>query len=242
MKDGNDAPRDELRRRTLLALLGGAAAAVGPPVRGQTGLPACIIAPRQSEGPYFLDKRLRRSDIRADSGGARSDGVPLSLQLRVLNAQTDCSPLVGVAVEIWHCNAAGVYSGVRDRYSGDAGGDFLRGYQVTAADGIVRFLTIYPGWYPGRAVHIHLKLRWPDGDAQGRGKEWRGKEWTSQLYFDDRITDRVHAHPAYDRSGKRRPRNQDDLLFRHGGRELMLALAEAGDGYVASFDLGVRDS
>jgi protocatechuate 3,4-dioxygenase beta subunit len=231
--------RDESRsgrRRALLALLGGAAAAAGVPVCA-IAAPACVLAPRQSEGPYFLDARLRRSDIREDSAsGARSAGVPLRLQLRVLQADAGCEPLAGFAVEVWHCDARGVYSGVQGRYPDAGRGDFLRGFQLTDAQGAVRFTTIYPGSYPGRTVHVHVKLRRDTGSAHGSGSEW-----TSQLYFDDRVTDRVHANPPYARSAGQRARNQDDLLFRHGGRDLMLALGEADEGYFASFDLGVRN-
>lgn len=216
------------QRRRMLALLGGAAASSVAPLGAHAAVPACVLAPRQSEGPYFLDTRLQRSDIRAGSGDGRvSAGVPLVLRLRVLDVDHGCAPLRGVAVEVWHCDARGVYSGVRDPHAGWVEGDFLRGYQLTDEQGRVRFQTIYPGWYPGRSVHVHIKVKSPV------------REWTSQLYFDDRVTDRAHAHPAYGGSATRRTRNQQDGLFRYGGERLMLALEGTAEGYSGRFELGV---
>jgi protocatechuate 3,4-dioxygenase beta subunit len=231
------------RRRSLLALLAGGAIAAKAPAQTAlpgSGRPRCVLSPRQSEGPFFLDQRLHRSDIRVDGASDQAAaGIPLILQLRVLAADAACSPLVGLIVEIWHCNAAGAYSGVHDPRFGTVGSDFLRGYQVTDEEGAVRFATIYPGWYPGRAVHVHVKLRAPDGVRQPNAREW-----TSQLYFDDAITDRVHLHQPYVRAGgtARRPRNEQDALFRHGGKHLLLDVVSEGKGYIGRFDVGLSKS
>lgn len=228
MSDQISGKCKDRRRRRVLTLLGGTAAAAVLPIAARAAAPVCVLAPQQSAGPYFLDVRLHRADIRSDSaGGAPRPGVPLALQLRVLDVDAGCRPLSGATVELWHCDAAGRYSGVHDPHAGKVEGDFLRGHQVSDGEGFVRFYTIYPGWYPGRTVHLHLKvLR-------------AGREWTSQLYFDDRITDRAHRHPAYGGSAMVRTRNGQDGLFRRGGERLMLTLEQTGDGYAGRFDAGL---
>lgn len=230
-------------RRELLGLVGaGAAASLAGGLGMRTAVaqpapPACIVRPRQTAGPYFVDARLDRSDIRSDPvDGSVKPGVPLRLLFRVsrIDGRT-CAPLAGAVVDVWQCDAQGVYSGVRD-FNGlfdTRGRQFLRGYQVTDAEGNARFLTLYPGWYPGRAVHIHFKIR-TDPVAP------RGLEFTSQLYFDDAVTDEVHAQPPYARNGPRRVRNDGDGLFRTGGRQLMLQLAKDAPGYAGSFEIGLR--
>jgi protocatechuate 3,4-dioxygenase beta subunit len=109
----------------------------------------------------------------------------------------------------------------------------LRGYQVTSAAGVVKFDTIYPGWYSGRAVHIHFKIRTEPGSRQGL-------EFTSQLYFDEATTDAVHARPPYNGHGRRDTLNAADGIFRNGGRQLVLPLVAAGDGYSGTFDVAVQ--
>lgn len=233
--ENDDQPAGRiLNRREALSLLGGAAMLAGG-VRPGAGLaqtlPSCVVAPEQTEGPFFTDVRLNRSDIRFDPADKSvRDGVPLALVLRVSAVSAGgCAPLAGAMVDVWHCDAAGAYS---DSDRGTAGRKFLRGYQVTDADGAVRFATIYPGSYPGRAVHVHFKVRIASGPRLGG-------EITSQLYFDDAVTDRVLARPPYPASG-RRTRNGDDGLYRRGGRQLMLALAEAGSGYAGEFHIGLK--
>lgn len=219
------------------AMLGGATSArgVGPiPFR----LPACVVRPSQTEGPYFVDTTLNRSDVRSDpTDGSVSEGVPFHLAFRVsrLNA-SGCVPLEGALIDLWQCDALGVYSGVKDIIN-DAfdttGKQFLRGHQVTDGDGMARFVTIYPGWYPGRAVHFHFKIRTdPDADT--------GHEFTSQLYLDDALTDRVHTALPYASHEGDRPRNGDDRIFRSGGDQLLLAAAEEGEAFSATFDVGLQ--
>jgi len=203
-----------------------------------SGLPTCIVRPEQTEGPYFVDGQLERADIRLDpSTGTASAGAPLRLAFRVSQVEVAgaCTPLAGAHVDVWHCDAAGVYSGVGDIGSaGDAGGTaFLRGYQVTGADGRAEFLTVYPGWYPGRTVHIHFKIRTdPAADV--------GSEFTSQLFFDERLTDAVYAEAPYAARGERDVRNEDDGIYRGGGDQLLLTVAQDGDGYATTFDIGLQ--
>jgi protocatechuate 3,4-dioxygenase beta subunit len=224
-----------LTRREALALLGGAAMLAGgvTPRHGiaQT-LPSCIVTPEQTEGPYFTDVRLNRSDIRSDpTDKSVKEGLPLTLTLRVSAVGgSGCAPLAGAMVDVWHCDAAGVYS---DSDGHTAGKKFLRGHQMTDASGAVRFTTIYPGWYPGRAVHIHFKVRIIKGPALG-------SEMTSQLYFDDAVNERVIARAPYTTHGRRIQKNQEDGLFRHNGSRLMLALTEAGPGYAGEFHVGLK--
>ena len=123
----------------------------------------CVAVPALTEGPYFVDELLNRSDIRTDpTTGAASDGTPLDITIRVFDGA--CTPLAGAHVDIWHCDAAGKYSD--ESANNTVGQKFLRGYQVTDDNGTAKFTTIYPGWYQGRAVHIHFKIRTYDGVQQ----------------------------------------------------------------------------
>ncbi|HXV80553.1 MAG TPA: intradiol ring-cleavage dioxygenase, partial [Candidatus Binatia bacterium] len=152
-------------------------------------IPSCVVRPEQTEGPYFIDEKLNRSDIRSDpSDGSVKPGVPLRLAFQVSRVSgPSCSPLSGATVDVWQCDALGLYSDVRDMNADTRGKKFLRGYQTTDGNGVAEFVTIYPGWYPGRAVHIHFKIRHDPASH-------RALEFTSQLYFDESITDEVHQH------------------------------------------------
>ncbi|MEC4812201.1 MAG: intradiol ring-cleavage dioxygenase [Scytonema sp. PMC 1069.18] len=198
-------------------------------------LPACIVRPEQTEGPYFVDEKLNRSDIRTDpADGSIKDGVPLKLTLRVSGIDsTSCTPVAGAMVDIWHCDALGVYSDVTDRSFNTVGKKFLRGYQVTDANGTVHFTTIYPGWYQGRTVHIHFKVRTNETSGQSY-------EFTSQLYFDDALTDKVHSQVPYATKGQRTLKNAEDSIFKDGGDQLLLKLTNDGQGYAATFDIGLQ--
>src|SRR3989454_2742268 len=205
----DDQPRGYLlTRREAVALLGAAGYSLlsgGSHARIRRAIAtgaACVVRPEQTEGPYFVDELLNRSDLRADpSDGTVRPGVPLDLTFRVSRVAGDgCTPLAGVVVDVWHCDHLGVYSDVEDAGFNTVGRKFLRGYQVTDANGAARFTTIYPGWYEGRTVHVHFKLRAPAGARPGFA-------FTSQLYFDDALTDRVHAQPPYAVKGRRNRRN-----------------------------------
>ena len=242
----NDDPTKKalvMSRRQALLLLGITGAAV---LAGRSNvytasdtstagkLPACILTPKQTEGPYFVDEQLKRSDIRVDPGdGSVKSGAPLTLALRVSSINNaGCTPVPDAIMDIWHCDAAGAYSDVTDPGFRTVGKKFLRGYQVTDTNGTVRFTTIYPGWYRGRTVHIHFKVR-------AKARSGKTYELTSQLYFDDALTDRVHTQRVYGSKGQR-TRNNQDGLFRNGGRQLMLSVAETRQGYAATFDVGLQ--
>ena len=197
--------------------------------------PACVVRPEQTEGPYFVDEKLNRSDIRVDpSDKTIKPGAALRLELRVSHvASATCNPLNGAIVDIWHCDALGAYSDVRDAGFDTRGKKFLRGYQSTNADGLAEFLTIYPGWYEGRAVHIHFKIR---ADAAAK----RGYEFTSQLYFDEAITEQVYKQAPYSSKGRRTTTNDADFIFRRGGKQLLLVPTKNSQGYAAKFDIGLQ--
>jgi protocatechuate 3,4-dioxygenase beta subunit len=237
--------RPDITRRELLGILGmaGAAALTGMPRDGSaSSLPSgldCVVTPQQTEGPYFVDSKLNRSDIRIDpSTKQQSEGAPLSLAITVAAVSANaCTPISDAMVDVWQCDALGVYSDVRDTngFFDTRGKQFLRGYQLTDRSGKAEFLTVYPGWYAGRTVHIHFKVRVFQGDR-------RAHEFTSQLYFDDALTDIVFARAPYNRMGPRTTRNPQDGIYRLGntGEALLLPVTSQGDGYRGSVSVGLR--
>jgi protocatechuate 3,4-dioxygenase beta subunit len=233
-----------LSRRELVALFGSSAvAAMAHRVSGQvatapsgTAIPACVVQPQQTEGPYFVDEKSQRSDIRSDLvTGVVKAGAPLALTLKVSQVAADgtCALLPGAQVDLWQCDAMGIYSDVKDRLFDTTGQKFLRGHQMTDAAGTVKFVTIYPGWYPGRAVHVHFKVRTSAANAPAY-------EFTSQFYFDEQFTDRVFAREPYAAHTGDRMRNENDRIFKQGGSQLMLPVTEVAGSYAAAFDLAMR--
>lgn len=240
--DDDDRPRGSvLSRREAVALLGVAGYAVLSgyrPVstRGQAPTSApCVVRPEQTEGPYFVDELLHRADLRTDpTDGTTRPGVPLDLTIVVSRLVAErCEPLPGVQVDVWQCDHLGVYSDVQDPSFNTVGKKFLRGYQLTDDQGRARFTTIYPGWYPGRTVHIHFKVRSP-------ARQRPGFEFTSQLYFDDALTDRVFATAPYAERGPRTRRNAADGIYRRGGSQLLLDVQPQGEGYVGGFHVALN--
>jgi protocatechuate 3,4-dioxygenase beta subunit len=243
-----------MKRRDVLRLAGVASAALlvgcdpGPdfPKRWRrlwagkpaASIPPCIVRPEQTEGPYFVDERLNRSDIRSDpSDGSIREGVPLQLNFRVSELRDKtCAPLPGAMVDVWHCDALGVYSDVQD-FNGlfdTSGKKFLRGFQVTDATGAAQFSTIYPGWYEGRAVHVHFKIR-------THPESRRGYEFTSQIYFDEALSAQMFRQAPYAAKGAGWLRNQEDGIFRRdGGDQLMLAVTKTDSGYAGTFEIGLQ--
>lgn len=230
-----------LTRREALAVLGASSAlfflgcsdseATTDP--GETG--ACVVRPELTEGPYYVDEELNRSDLRSDpSDGTVRAGALLALTFNVARAGSNtCEPLAGAIVDVWHCDAEGAYSDVSEGGFNTVGKKFLRGYQVTGSDGIARFTTIYPGWYRGRAVHIHFKVRSSSSSSSAY-------EFTSQLFFDDALTDQVHAAAPYSAKGQRDTRNSDDGIYGQGGSQLVLNTTQTSDGYAAAFDIALE--
>ncbi len=234
-----------ISRRAALRLFGGAlgggaalfgaskltnAEAQTSSIATSSQLPSCIVRPAMTEGPYFVDEKLKRSDVRSDPATKTvRPGAALRLTFLVSSIGAGgCKALEGALVDIWQCDASGVYSDVQSA----VGQKFLRGYQITDAKGIAQFLTIYPGWYPGRTVHIHFKVRYGAGNAQ--------KEFTSQLFFDDALTDKVYQSAPYNTRSVRNTRNARDGIYQNGGSQLLLNVKPDGAGYAAIFDIGLN--
>ena len=195
--------------------------------------PSCVLTPTKDEGPYFVDERLLRSDIRTDpSDGAREEGVPLALALKVVRADGRCDPVEGVHVDIWHCNAHGIYSDVAGNQT--VGRKFLRGCQKTSASGEARFTTIFPGWYSGRSVHIHLKVRLFHEDKERY-------EFTSQLFFEQDVVEEIlTTHVPYRDRGKPDTTNDQDGIYGADGWKLIVPITSNDlGGYAGSIAIGL---
>jgi protocatechuate 3,4-dioxygenase beta subunit len=220
--------QNPLTRRSALLKLGGVAAAVlatrrwpfgSTPEASAAGV-SCVLTPELTEGPYYIaGEKLRRN---ITDGHA---GTPLTLRLKVVDATT-CKPIQGASVDIWHADAAGVYSGFG---SGAASRTFMRGIQKTNAQGIATFQTVYPGWYQGRAVHIHVKVHVGGNVVH-----------TGQLFFSDTTTDLVYRKAPYAARGTRDVRNAGDNIYTQGGSQSVVKAVKSGSGYAGTLTMGVR--
>ncbi len=221
---------DMSRRRTLLFL---GAAGVATLAKGANTF-VCMDSPTATEGPYWVDEMLNRSDVRVDpSDGSVRSGVPLTLAINVHEVTNgNCAALSGAHVDIWHCDAAGTYSD--EAANNTVGKKYLRGYQITDDNGAVQFISIYPGWYSGRTVHIHVRVRTYSG-AQVYD------EFTSQFFFDDTITDTVFTQTPYSTRRTRDTRNSNDMVLQGmaNSSTMFLNLTKTDTGYAATIDLGV---
>ncbi len=191
---------------------------------------ACILTPQAEEGPFYADPKLVRSDVTEGR-----PGVPLSLKLRVIEAGP-CTAIKGARVDIWHCDAQGLYSafpGQGDGHNIDASSKtFLRGTQVTDDAGWVTFNTIYPGWYDGRTAHIHFKVFLDEKSVL-----------TGQTFFPDALNEFIYTNvPDYkERARQRRIINVNDAVIERADPEhrAFCAVKEERDRYVATLTLGV---
>jgi protocatechuate 3,4-dioxygenase beta subunit len=210
---------------TATAIATASAAAVA------SALPSCVVVPALTEGPYYVDEKLERSDIRVDTAtGKAVDGAQLKLNWVVSQVDGNaCVPLEGALVDVWHCDAEGNYSDVQ----GEVGHDYLRGYQHTDSSGKATILTIYPGWYSGRAVHIHFKVR-TDATAS------QGFEFTSQLFFDDAFSANVYSQGVYASKGAQDVKNASDGIYQQSQGMTLLNVQPDGDGYVATFEVAIQ--
>ena len=210
----------------------GALAALGMTRSMATAAPECVTSPAQTEGPYWVDEMLNWSDIRSDpSTGDVKPGLPLRLAINVSEySGAGCTPVSGCYVDVWHCDAGGLYSDVSQ--NGTLGERFLRGYQVSDDHGNVRFLTIYPGYYNGRTVHIHFRIRKFSGTTTTFN-------FVSQLYFSDSITDDIFDRESpYNTRSSRGTRNSNDNIY---AESMLLRLADNGDHAVASINAVIND-
>src|SRR5881628_3481931 len=187
-----------------------------------SGAVSCVLTPEQTEGPYYIANEALRRNITEGR-----PGTPLLLRAFVVNAST-CKPIKSAAVDIWHADAGGVYSGFG---SGAGNRTFMRGIQRTNAKGLALFRTVYPGWYPGSTVHIHVRVHLGGNVVH-----------TGQLYFPDPLTDTVFRKAPYASRPGRDTRNADDAVFRNGGKRSMLRVRKDGAGYVAAIRMGVHRS
>ncbi len=203
------------------ALLGDDAGAGDGPRAVAAGLVACVLSPEMTAGPFALDGDKLRRDVREGKAG-----VPLTLRTTVIDVST-CKPISGAMVDIWHCDAGGTYSGFSQE--GTVGRTFLRGIQKTDRNGLALFKTIYPGWYPGRTVHIHVRVYLGGNIVH-----------TGQVFFPEAVTDAVYKRSPYRRRPDRETRNAADSIFRNGGSRSMLKLTKTTTGYAARIAMGVH--
>ena len=224
---------ERITRRSVLAKLGGlAAVALGAeawqsdaeagagPAAVAAGLVTCVLTPEQTEGPYYIANEHVRSNITEGRPGR-----PLTLRTTVVSA-SNCKPIKGAAVDVWHADASGTYSGVLGNT-----GTFMRGIQKTNAKGVALFQTVYPGWYQGRTVHIHVKVHVGGNVVH-----------TGQLYFPDTLTDAVYLKAPYSSRPARTTRNANDSVYRNGRSKSMLTVHKSGSGYAAAIMMGVQRS
>jgi protocatechuate 3,4-dioxygenase beta subunit len=261
-KGSEEGPRGEprppsgisipIRRREAMALSAGALASVvlyacgadeddpaGSAAGGVATEPDCVLTPAQEEGPFYIDL----AQIRRDVVEGRP-GVPLALAVTVVDSST-CAPIRDAAVDVWHCDALGSYSG--EASEGSEGETYLRGIQLTDRDGLAEFATIYPGQYPGRTTHIHLKVH--TGGRRSDGTYSGGYvAHTGQLFTTDRQDADVFALAPYDRNPAAiTPRDSDAIFRGQGGASTALALTRVGnslarDGLAGRVTLGVDTS
>ena len=227
---------DGLTRRDSLLRFGGAGAAIlgaagwkvatsegAGPAGVASGAVTCVLAPEMTEGPYYVPNEKVRRNITEGR-----PGTPLLLHLTVVDAST-CRPIKGAAVDIWHADAGGVYSG--ETVEDTVGQTFMRGIQRTNAHGLASFQTVYPGWYTGRTVHIHVKVHIGGNVVH-----------TGQLFFHDSLTDAVYRAAPYTRRPNRDTRNATDSICRNGGSKSLLTMRKHGAGYNGSIVMGVHRS
>jgi protocatechuate 3,4-dioxygenase beta subunit len=178
---------------------------------------ACVVIPALTEGPFFVDMQMERSNLIEEDEPGVKPGVPLDIAFGVFKVNgTMCEPLSGAIVDIWHCDTQGVYSNVssetlpqtsfiQPQNTGDK--KYCRGWQKTGEDGIAKFTTIYPGWYGNRCIHIHFKVRGVMG-LQTMG-------FTSQIFFDDALNTEILMTPGY-KAGPPAVTNRTDMVFTTG--------------------------
>jgi protocatechuate 3,4-dioxygenase beta subunit len=223
------------RRGSLVRLGGLIAAGVGVggwkiadsegsgPAAVASGAVSCVLTPEQTEGPYYIASEKVRRNI---TDGR--PGTPLLLRAFVVDAST-CKAIKNAAVDIWHADAEGIYSGFGE---GSASRTFMRGIQRSNAKGLALFRTVYPGWYQGRTVHIHVKVHLGGNVVH-----------TGQLYFPDAVTDAVYRKAPYNSRPNRSTRNAADAIYRNGGKKSQVSVRKNSTGvYVATIVMGVHRS
>jgi protocatechuate 3,4-dioxygenase beta subunit len=204
-----------------------AAGSTATPSPTYTATPAdidCILSPQETLGPFFIDVGLARTDIREDSSG-----VQLRVALQLVDVD-GCTPIRDAVVNIWQADARGAYSGFPNQPGGidTTGETFLRGFQVTDANGRVEFTTVYPGWYTGRTPHIHVRIHLDSTTVL-----------VTQVYFPEEVTDAVYAQAPYSARPNRDTTNSEDGIARNDLDELSLTVVADNGGYAATIVFGI---
>jgi protocatechuate 3,4-dioxygenase beta subunit len=198
----------------------GAQASAGGPAAVASGAVKCVLTPELTEGPFYIrNERIRRNITEGQAG------TSLALHATVVSA-SNCSPIKGALLDVWQANADGNYSDFGDDLQSPP---FLRGSQPTDASGLAIFETIYPGWYTGRAVHIHVKVHIGGNVVH-----------TGQLFFPDSLTKSVFKAVPYAYRGPPDTLNASDPIYVNGGSKGMLSLTKAGAGYLGRITMGVH--
>jgi protocatechuate 3,4-dioxygenase beta subunit len=195
---------------------------------------SCVLTPELTVGPYFVDEKLNRSDLTTNTSDVNVlNATPLTLTMTIMQyASSGCSVLVGAQVDVWHADAAGIYSD--ESVENTTGQTFLRGYQITDSNGAVTFKTILPGWYSGRTIHIHVMIR----TLSSAGTVLM--EFTTQLFFDQTLIDALATSVSrYSSRGLPDTTNAEDSIY-SSSTQLSLANAASGAGYTSSITLGVQ--
>jgi len=230
------ARHTQLSRRAALGALGAATAAVAAACGSDSPTSpsstttvtttttstngTCAVTPTETAGPYPSRTDMFRSDVRETR-----QGTTLTLTIKVVNVASACAAVTGADVEIWHCDVAGDYS----QYGSQTAATFLRGIQTTNAAGEVTFTTIYPGWYQGRATHIHVEVT-----MAGRSIK------VSQMAFPESINNAVHTNGVYASRGTNPTSNQSDGIFSDSlASELVTPVGSPSGGYTATFQIGI---
>ena len=223
-------------RRQAILTIGGAGAALGIGCGGSsptspettpattttptTGSSACAVTPSETAGPFPSLTDLIRSDIREGRSG-----TTLTLTITVVNSSNNCSPVPNANVEIWQCDAAGNYS----QYGSQTAQTYLRGIQTTNGDGQVTFTTVYPGWYQGRATHIHVEVV-----RNGVSSK------VTQIAFPESVNAAVYATGVYASRGSNPTANARDGIFADSlDSEVASVSGDAANGYTATFRVGI---
>jgi len=247
----SDSPDSlQLTRRRLLEILGGAgvaalsgcgssstsASSASGSTSGTTSgtTASCVLTPELTVGPYFVDEKLNRSDLTTNTTDTNVlNATPLTLTMTIMEyASSGCSALVGAQVDIWHADAAGVYSD--ESVENTSGQTFLRGYQITDSNGAVTFKTVVPGWYSGRTIHIHVMIRTLSSSGSVL------TEFTTQLFFDQTLLNALTTTVSpYSSRGVPDTTNAQDSIY-SSATQLTLTNATSGGGYTASITLGVQ--
>ncbi len=227
-----------INRRNIIKAGAASAAALAGLGYAPRLLRADTVTPCATQGPFWVDEQLLRQDVRTDpaNNNAVQSGLPLRLNINVstLNASGTPSPLQNAWVDIWHANGAGSYSDVSGSGNpNNVGQKWLRGYQITDGHGNVRFITVYPGWYIGRAVHIHVRIRTFSGTTATTN-------FTTQFFFNETTNAAVFARLAsiYNHSGTR-TLNSTDGIYNSVGSQMLLRMADDNSHAVASFNIKI---